>query len=416
MQLATFDTVWHHVRDDYYDYERIEADWIEARETLRPRAVEASRIELRRLLNDMLEQIGESHFLVLPPTGLPAPQRDREMDPASPRPVTTRPTGLGLRLINDELIIDRVGAANAGRIQPGWQLVAINDESMATRLEALAGAESPTVRDRAALILEASANGRIAYPAIDEELILTLRDADGNTREVQPRSDAVAVETIRIGNLPGLSFSFRSSIEGDADSCVGTMAFTTWVPRLMTRFDETRDALFACSGLIIDLRGNLGGVLTTMVPLTAHLVDEPVLLGQLTREDGRIDFRAFPRRVATDGRRLTPYGGPVAILIDSMSASTSEMFASGLQATGRARVFGTPSPGMALPAQMRPLPNGDRLMYAFADYIDGQGRRIEGVGVTPDEVVETHRSDLLTGTDPVMEAASAWLRSHPDVE
>jgi carboxyl-terminal processing protease len=83
---------------------------------------------------------------------------------------------------------------------------------------------------------------------------------------------------------------------------------------------------------------------------------------------------------------------------------------------GRARVFGTPSPGMALPAQMRPLPNGDRLMYAFADYIDGQGRRIEGVGVTPDVVVNIRRSDLASGNDPVMEAASAWLRSHPDAD
>jgi len=153
-------------------------------------------------------------------------------------------------------------------------------------------------------------------------------------------------------------------------------------------------------------------VLTTMVPLTAHLVNEPVLLGQLKREDGRIDFRAFPRSVADDGRRLTPYSGPIAILIDSLSASTSEMFTSGMQALGRARVFGTPSPGMALPAQMLPLPNGDRLMYAFADYIDGRGRRIEGAGVTPDEVIETRRRDLIEGVDPVMDAAIAWLRQN----
>ncbi len=415
-QLATFDAVWRHVRDDYYDYERIEADWIEARDTLRPQAAEASRTGLRALLNDMLDRIGESHFLVLPPTGLPPSGYEDDLEPATPRPITSRSTGLGVRLIDGELIIDRVGASNAGLIQPGWQLVAINDESMADRLEALAGAESPIVRERAALMLEATANGRIAYPAIDEGLVLTLRDADGITREVQPKSEADAVETIRIGNLPGLPFSFRSSIDWEAEDCVGTLAFTTWVPQLMAHFDESRDALFACRGLIIDLRGNLGGVLTTMVPLTAHLVDEPVLLGQLMREDGRIDFRAFPRRVANDGRRLTPYDGPVAILIDSMSASTSEMFASGLQALGRARVFGTPSPGMALPAQMRPLPNGDRLMYAFADYIDGQGRRIEGVGVTPDVVVNIRRSDLASGNDPVMEAASAWLRSHPDAD
>jgi carboxyl-terminal processing protease len=408
LHLKTFDAVWNHVRNDYFDYARIEPIWIEARDEFRPQASTANRAELRALLNRMLDRIGESHFLVLPPTGVPVAS-DRAGIDAPPSPVPSQPTGLGVRLIDGALIIDRVGEANTGLIEPGWELTAIGDETLDARISEVMEAEEPAVRERAELILEASANGRIGYPDAGEELALTLRDPAGKAHTVIARTRPEEIDLVRIGNLPALPFSYRSEILGDPVECVGAVTFTTWVPQLMDEFLASRDALFACDGLVIDLRGNLGGVLTTMVPLSSHLVAEPVLLGQLTRQDGRIDFRAFPRRVADDGSRIAPFDGPIAILIDSLSASTSEMFTSGLQALGRARVFGTHSPGMALPAQMLPLPNGDRLMYAFADYIDGRGRRIEGIGVTPDEIIATRRSDLIAGSDPVMTAALAWL-------
>jgi carboxyl-terminal processing protease len=414
IQLETFDQVWDQVRTQYFDYARIEADWLAKREELRPRAATASRAELRSLLNTMLEAVGESHFNVLPPTGISASSGGNEDSSVVEMPNLS--TGLGVRLIDGTLIVDRVGPANAGLIQPGWELTAIGDQPLTTMIEDTLATDEEDARERAELILEASANGRIGFPQKGEELVLTLRDANGEERQVTARTSTEEVRIVRIGNLPGLPFSYRSERIGETEDCISTLTFTTWVPELMDRFLESRAELFACRGLVIDLRGNLGGVLTTMMPLTSHLVDQPVLLGQLMRNDGRIDFRVFPRRVADDGTRLTPYDGPIAILIDSLSASTSEMFTSGMQALGRARVFGTPSPGMALPAQILPLANGDRLMYAFADYIDGEGRRIEGVGVQPDQRIEPDRASILDGGDPVLSAALAWIRAKHESE
>jgi len=414
IQLETFDQVWDQVRTQYFDYDRIEADWLAKRDELRPQAATASKAELRSLLNDMLEAVGESHFNVLPPTGISASSSDDEEGSVVEMPNLS--TGLGVRLIDGALIVDRVGPANAGLIQPGWELTAIGDQSLTTMIEDTLATDEADARARAELILEASANGRIGFPQKGEALILTLRDANGEERRITAHTSTEEVRIVRIGNLPGLPFSYRSERIGETEDCVSTLTFTTWVPELMDRFLESRDDLFTCKGLVIDLRGNLGGVLTTMMPLTSHLVDQPVLLGQLMRNDGRIDFRVFPRRVADDGTRQTPFAGPIAILIDSLSASTSEMFTSGMQALGRARVFGTPSPGMALPAQMLPLANGDRLMYAFADYIDGEGRRIEGVGVIPDELIESDRASILEGGDPVLSAALAWIESTDGAE
>ena len=76
-------------------------------------------------------------------------------------------------------------------------------------------------------------------------------------------------------------------------------------------------------------------------------------------------------RFVTNPRRVDPQGNPVqvfsearfAVLVDGLSMSTSEIFAAGMQSLGRARIFGTPTPGQALPSALVRLPNGDVLQH-----------------------------------------------------
>jgi carboxyl-terminal processing protease len=77
---------------------------------------------------------------------------------------------------------------------------------------------------------------------------------------------------------------------------------------------------------------------------------------------------------------------------------------------GRARVFGTPSAGQALPSTIVRLPNGDGFQYAFANYVSAGGKALEGDGVTPDTIAPPERSRLLAGGDPALDAAVAWIR------
>ena len=103
------------------------------------------------------------------------------------------------------------------------------------------------------------------------------------------------------------------------------------------------------------------------------------------------------------------FEGPVAILVDELSASTSEVMAAGMQSQGRARVFGTPSAGMALPSIFESLPNGDGLQMVIGDLTGPEGIRLEGQGVQPDSTVRPTRSALLDNQDPVLDAAVAWI-------
>ena len=120
-------------------------------------------------------------------------------------------------------------------------------------------------------------------------------------------------------------------------------------------------------------------------------------------------FVANPRRSTSDGRTVAPFAGPVAILIDELSGSASEIFAAGMRSIGRVRIFGATSIGGVLPASWDRLPNGDVLYHAIGEFITPAGERLEGIGVVPDEPVPLTRADLLAGRDPVLNAAMRWI-------
>jgi len=143
--------------------------------------------------------------------------------------------------------------------------------------------------------------------------------------------------------------------------------------------------------------------------ISGHFVGERKTLGTMKTRDSELRFVTNPRLVNGAGQRVPVYGGPLAILVDSMSGSASECFAGGMQSIGRARVFGQTSMGQALPALFDRLPNGDVLIHAYGDFVTADGVRLEGRGVIPDEIVPLERTELLAGRDRTLEAALAWI-------
>jgi carboxyl-terminal processing protease len=182
------------------------------------------------------------------------------------------------------------------------------------------------------------------------------------------------------------------------------------MPLLLAHFDRAVDAVRDCRGIVLDLRGNPGGAGAMVMGIGGHFLDSAVSLGTLRMRTNELRFVANPRRVSTRGETVRPYAGPLAILVDPLTGSTSEIFAAGLQALGRARVFGEASAGQALPAMATRLPTGDVLLHVIADFVAPDGRRIEGRGVIPDEVVPLRRAELLMGRDAALDAAVGWIR------
>ena len=140
-----------------------------------------------------------------------------------------------------------------------------------------------------------------------------------------------------------------------------------------------------------------------------YFVDSALSLGTMRTRQVTLKFAINPRRSRNDGSQRSPYTGLLAILVDPMTASTSEIFATGMQLIGRARVFGERSAGAALPALMERLPSGDVFVHAVADFTDPDGKRVEGAGVVPDEIVLLSEDAVRKGRDTALEAAMRWI-------
>jgi carboxyl-terminal processing protease len=232
-----------------------------------------------------------------------------------------------------------------------------------------------------------------------------------------PRDIGVSVERraetgqpATVGNLPTMYVRVeteeRRTVRGAA---VGVIRFNVWMPGVDPLFMRALDTYRSAAGIIVDLRGNPGGLAAMIMGISGHFLNERKPLGTMKTRDAELKFAANPRLVNAAGQRVEPFSGPVAILVDAMTGSASECFAGGLQALGRARVFGQTSMGQALPAFFAKLPNGDVLIHATGDFVTADGTRLEGRGVVPDETVAITRSELLAGRDSTLEAALKWI-------
>jgi len=213
----------------------------------------------------------------------------------------------------------------------------------------------------------------------------------------EPRGQPAA-----FGNLPAQRVWFESRRIGD----VGYLRFNMFLDlvRVMGDFEMTLADCAACRGMVIDVRGNPGGIGGMAMGMAGFLVDKPgQRLGVMQTRDVSLNFVINPRAMV--------FTAPVAILVDGCSASTAEIFAGGLKDLGRARVFGTRSAAAALPSVIERLPNGDAFQYAVANYISAGGKALEGNGVEPDTEVKLSREALLAGHDSVVDAAVDWIKN-----
>lgn len=414
LALATFDAAWQHVADSDYDFSQTRVDWPAVREEMRPRVRQVgTRSELLELLQDMLDRIGESHFTVIPEAAM------QWQDDSPERSGAPGTSGLTVRLLEDRALVTAVAADSAAAkagVRPGWWIDSVDGRSVADAVAAANEAATDAARRRARVSLEAQLQHRLANQPVGAALTLQLREPSGRSRSVAIEGLPMPGRSINVPMLPPMQLDFSHRAHPlPGGGCVGEIAFSVWVVDVNALLADAMAELDQCHGILLDLRGNPGGIMAVMMSVAGFFVDQPTTLGTLRTRDATLHFRAQPRRVTNEGVLVEPMTGPVAILVDSQSMSTSEMFASGMQSVGRARIFGSTTPGMALPSRMVGLPSGDVLMHAFAEYTDPDGRRIEGDGVTPDQPTPSDPASLLAGRDATRDAAIGWIQENGPV-
>ena len=418
----SFEIVWSTVKESFYDPTFGGVDWDKVYERYSPRVIKAgSDEEFHLLLQEMLNELRQSHFLIIPSESIPKVLAAKGSDDSSIEDVDdemaaedllnnanyrmaerlTHGIGIDLRIVDGTALVTRVepgsSAAQAG-LRPGFVIKEVDGESLDVIIKQVTthpvwqnmiGPEMPLV------LLAGYINGAA-------QTTVELVYLDGQNR---PGKVSVVREKLKgemspaVGNIPSVFTEFESKRLAGG---IGYIRFNFFMPPVMEKLCVALRSMREAPGIIIDLRGNHGGLLAMIGGLSGLLETEAVTLGTLETRTGQNAFYVSPQKV--------PYTGPLAILIDGSTQSSGEIFAGGMQETGRAKIIGERSAGDALPSMIKKLPTGALFQYGFANYRTPKGISLEGRGVVPDIEVKLTRNALLADHDPQLDTAIEQIR------
>jgi len=385
LNLASFEAVWSAVHDKHWEEKPAGLDWQVIHEEYRPQVEAAASTEAARaVMRDMLGRLQQTHFAIFTAAVY------QVLDPSA---AGDGWPGFEAHVLNGRVIVTE--SLNPDSVKLGWEVLQANGADLPPLVAKLQA--DPAIHE---LQLERAVAARLSGP-IAAVRPMVFADAAGArvTRDVKlipPRGNFAG-----FGNLPAQPVFFESRMLGNT----GYIRFNMFLDlvHVMTEFGDAVQKCAHCDGIVIDLRGNPGGIGGMAMGMAGWLVNQQgQRLGTMYMRGATLNFAINPRAEA--------YGGPVALLVDGSSASTSEIFAGGLKDLGRARIFGTRTAAAALPSVITRLPNGDGFQYAVANYISEGGRALEGNGVVPDVEVKLTREALLAGHDSVLDAALDWIR------
>ena len=390
-QLDSFDHVWQAIHDKHWETKPSGLDWDQVRAELRPKAEKATTTaEVRDTIRDMLKRLKQSHFHLISAEAMGA-LNDTFYGDGDP--------GFEAQVIHSEALVTRVEPGSPVKL--GWKVLAVNGTELAQRIAAVEAAYAQTTELGLRLhqMLQARLSGEPGGAS-------TMEFQNEANRQVTLKIafHKSAGKQATFGNLPPTPVVMEAKqLEGGT---IGYVRFSLFLDpvRLVQTFSAAVQNCLKCDGFIVDVRGNPGGIGIMASGVAGWFVSQDnKKLGTMYMRDNTLNFVVNPRPRA--------FQGPLAILVDEASASTSEIFAGGLQDLHRARIFGAKTAAAALPSILERLPNGDGFQYAIANYISDGGAALEGKGVQPDEPVQMTRATLLAGHDAVVDAAVHWIRT-----
>lgn len=398
VRQQTFDIVWRTVKDKHFDPNFGGVNWDRVREQYAPRVAEVkSDAELYRLLQQMLGELHQSHFNIIPPESIIS---DEAKEPP------TSGIGIDVRMIDGAAVITRVEpastAAQAG-LRPGFVIQKIINPAGEKTVDEMIAlyAKSNLTDTMRTLRVTRRVMGEIGGEPGSTVTIVYLDGKDRPHTATILRAKLNGVLSPRLGNFPPQYTEFEAKRLAHGSAYWGYIRFNVFTTpvteKIRTAIREFHDA----EGIIFDLRGNPGGVAGIALGIANQLSDKGGNLGTMKMRSSEVKFAVFPQPNA--------YTGPVAILIDGLSGSTSEVFSGGMQELGRAVIVGERSAGACLPSYFQKLPTGALFQFAVADFKTPKGVLIEGRGVIPDLEMKWNRASLLAGHDAQLDTAVEQL-------
>lgn len=390
---AIFHRAWNEIRRHFYDPKYHGVDWNEIRSKYQPLIRSAkSDDDFYSLLKQMTAELHDAH------TRLNTPFEWRERG---------RHEGVGMGFVVDDVdgrptvvnVMPNSPAAKAG-VLPGMLLTRFNDHPFS---DLVANAKST---------LLPSSSGRADLLHLFHEVLAGPEHSSASLVFQRPDGSTLDVTLTR-----QLYSTPPRVVTRVLPSGVGYIRFDEFQPAIRDQFKQALKSLHNAPALIIDLRQNGGGDLGTLLPIAGYFFPRKTLFARDTTRTGKpisflgglfkLDLQLY---AGHNGGQL--YSGPVAILVRSRTASASEIFAGGMQETGRAAIVGTQTCGCVV-GIVKPhrLKGGSVLEIGEVLWMTPKGRKLEGEGVIPDTEITPTLADLLQNRDPILEQAELTLKA-----
>ena len=197
--------------------------------------------------------------------------------------------------------------------------------------------------------------------------LLVRRHRTGEAQELEIVRGVIQLESVRLTMLVGRIGHLRIT------SFSGTTLED--LQSALERFERSQGM-----GLVVDIRNNPGGLLSSVVEITSQFIDEGLVLYQLDGQGNRRDWNADSGGLALDV--------PMVVLMNEFSASASEVFAGAIMFHDRAPTVGVQTFGKGSVNNLWPLRDGSAVNFTIGRWYTPDGKLIEGEGITPDIVQE----------------------------
>ena len=253
------------------------------------------------------------------------------------------------------------------------RVIAPMDGSPAQRAGIRAGDVITAVEGEALTPESHEGRGPLRGPPGTEVGVTVVREGEAEPLELRVERGIIRMPSVR-GSIrePGFGYLRLSVFQADTAT-----DFATQLDSLHA--EAGGDGL---RGLLIDLRSNPGGLLTSAVQIADDLLEEGGIVSTRGRmQAGDTAFNATP------GDRMR--GRPVVVLVDAGSASASEVLAGALRDNDRACIVGSRSFGKGSVQTLLPLDNGDAVKLTTARYYTPDGTSIQARGIEPDLVLDS---------------------------
>ena len=366
---------WTLVNEGFYDPEKFdEIQWKRIRQKTLQKQIETSE-EAYSAIEDMLRPLDDPYTRVLRP-------KDYELLKSSN--FGSEINGVGLQLGEDDNNKVKVISTLGG--SPAEEAGIVSGDLIET-VDGISSEELGLANTASKLRGESGT-----------KVLVEISSESGEIREIDLERRSVDLRPVRTKRLR------------DDSHTIGYLRITQFSESVPKKVEEALQELKEkeVEGLILDLRNNSGGLVSSGIAVADSLLSEKPIVETKNR-NGIKD--------AITSQKETSYDGPMVTLVNKGTASASEILAGSLQDNGRSTLLGEQTYGKGLIQSLKSLGENSGVAITVASYLTPKGNNIQGQGITPDKLLDLpDASDYGSAEDKWVRNAELFLDSFLEKE